>query len=124
MVFKYPIIQIALDYPTIDEALSMAEIGVRAGVDWIEAGTPLIVAQGVGTIGKLKRAFPSYPVLADYKTMDSGGKNNVITKQQGGDVMTVCGNAPDENGRPHQCPEGQDRDDATYTLHSSNGQSG
>lgn len=99
MDFKPPIIQLALDYPTIDEALFMAEIGVRAGVDWLEAGTPLIVAQGTGTIGKLKRAFPAYPVLADYKTMDSGGKNNVITKQQGGDVMTVCGNAPDETIR-------------------------
>ena len=61
MLFKPPIIQIALDYPTIDEALSMAEIGVRAGVDWLEAGTPLIVAQGAGTIGKLKRALPLLP---------------------------------------------------------------
>jgi 3-keto-L-gulonate-6-phosphate decarboxylase len=60
-----PVIQIALDYPTIEEALAMAEVGVKAGVDWLEVGTPLIVAQGVNTIGKLKRAFPGYPVLAD-----------------------------------------------------------
>ena len=42
------------------------------------------------------RAFPNYPVLADYKTMDSGGKNVHRTKAQGGHVMTVCANAPDE----------------------------
>src|SRR6266850_7566738 len=91
-----PIIQIALDYATIEEAIAMAEIGIKAGVDWLEVGTPLIVSQGVNTIGQLKRAFPNFPVLADYKTMDSGGKNVMLTHQQGGQVMTVCGNAPDE----------------------------
>jgi 3-hexulose-6-phosphate synthase/6-phospho-3-hexuloisomerase len=96
MEWKPPVIQIALDYPTIDEAIAMAKIGIQAGVDWLEAGTPLIVAQGAGTIGQLKRAFPDYPVLADYKTMDSGGKNNLLTQKQGGQVMTICGNAPDE----------------------------
>jgi 3-hexulose-6-phosphate synthase/6-phospho-3-hexuloisomerase len=94
-----PVIQIALDYPTVEEALAMAEIGIRAGVDWLEAGTPLIVAQGAGAVGKLKAAFPAYPVLADYKTMDSGGKNNVLTQKQGGQLMTICGNAPDETVR-------------------------
>jgi len=54
------------------------------------------VSQGVNTIGQLKRAYPNFPVLADYKTMDSGGKNVMLTHQQGGQVMTVCGNAPDE----------------------------
>ena len=91
-----PIIQIALDYATIEEAISMAGIGIKAGVDWLEVGTPLIVSQGVNTIGQLKRAYPNFPVLADYKTMDSGGKNVMLTHQQGGQVMTVCGNAPDE----------------------------
>ena len=69
-----PIIQIALDFPTIEEAISVGGIGIKAGVDWLEVGTPLIVSQGVNTIGQLKRAYPNYPVLADYKTMDSGGK--------------------------------------------------
>jgi len=96
MNIKPPVVQIALDYPTVEEALAMAEIGVKAGVDWLEAGTPLIVAQGAGAVGKLKAAFPKFPVLADYKTMDSGGKNNVLTQKQGGQVMTICGNAPDE----------------------------
>jgi len=96
MTIKPPIIQIALDFPTIEEAISVGGIGIKAGVDWLEVGTPLIVSQGVNTIGQLKRAYPNYPVLADYKTMDSGGKNVMLTHQQGGQVMTVCGNAPDE----------------------------
>src|ERR1051325_7860735 len=96
MTINPPIIQIALDFATIEEAISVGGIGIKAGVDWLEVGTPLIVSQGVNTIGQLKRAYPKYPVLADYKTMDSGGKNVMLTHQQGGQVMTVCGNAPDE----------------------------
>jgi 3-hexulose-6-phosphate synthase/6-phospho-3-hexuloisomerase len=93
------LIQIALDFPTIDQAIACARLGVQAGVDILEVGTPLIVSQGVNTIGQLKRAFPDYPVLADYKTMDSGGKNTHLTHAQGGQYMTVCGNAPDETVR-------------------------
>jgi 3-hexulose-6-phosphate synthase/6-phospho-3-hexuloisomerase len=93
---KPPLIQLALDFPTIDEALRAAEIGVRAGVDILEAGTPLIVAEGVRAIGRLAEAFPDFPVLADYKTMDSGFRNVILTRQQGAHYMTVCANAPDE----------------------------
>jgi 3-hexulose-6-phosphate synthase len=96
IAIKPPVVQIALDYATIEEALAMAKIGVEAGVDWLEIGTPLIVSQGLAPIGQMVRAFPKYPVLADYKTMDSGGKNVHRTKGQGGHVMTVCANAPDE----------------------------
>lgn len=95
-IARPPVIQIALDYATIDEALDMAKIGVEAGVDWLEIGTPLIVAQGVAPIGKMVRAFPDYPVLADYKTMDSGWKNVQRTAEQGGHIMTVCAGAPDD----------------------------
>jgi 3-hexulose-6-phosphate synthase/6-phospho-3-hexuloisomerase len=95
-IARPPVIQIALDYATIDEALEMARIGVAAGVDWLEIGTPLIVSQGIAPIGQMVRAFPDFPVLADYKTMDSGWKNVERTAQQGGHVMTVCAAAPDE----------------------------
>jgi len=103
MILKYPIkapvVQIALDFATIEEAIAMAQIGIDAGVDWLEIGTPLIVSQGLSPIGEMSQAFPDYPVLADYKTMDSGGKNVYRTKAQGGHLMTVCANAPDETVR-------------------------
>ena len=91
-----PLVQLALDFPTIEEAIAAAEVGLRAGVDILEAGTPLIVAQGAGVIGQLARAFPNMPILADYKTMDSGFKNVLITQREGGHYMTVCANSPDE----------------------------
>src|SRR5262249_48613478 len=65
-----PVVQVAIDVLSIDEALRIAEAAVRAGVDWLEAGTPLITFAGVQAIGALARAFPGVPVLADYKMMD------------------------------------------------------
>ena len=35
-------------------------------------------------------------MLADYKTMDGGGRNVHLTAEQGGRIMTVCGGACDE----------------------------
>jgi 3-hexulose-6-phosphate synthase len=97
LTIKPPVIQLAIDLTTIDEALRLSEIGVKAGVDWLEAGTPLIVRRGADAIGAIAREFPDYPVLADYKTMDSGGKNVVLTAEQGGKLMTVCAGACDES---------------------------
>ena len=91
-----PVTQIALDFPTIEQAIEMAHIAVKAGIDWLEIGTPLIVYQGLAPIGAMVKAFPGYPVLADYKTMDSGGTNVELTAAQGGHIMTVCAGAPDE----------------------------
>ena len=48
-----PIVQISLDLTTIDEAISTAELAIRAGVDWLEAGTPLILAEAVREMKRL-----------------------------------------------------------------------
>lgn len=34
-----PIVQISLDLTNIDKALETAAMAIRAGVDWLEAGT-------------------------------------------------------------------------------------
>ena len=41
------IVQISLDLTSIPEALETARMALRAGVDWLEAGTPLIIAEGM-----------------------------------------------------------------------------
>ena len=48
-----PIIQISLDLTDIDEALETAALAMRAGVDWLEAGTPLLHT------GELPETYPS-----------------------------------------------------------------
>ena len=67
-----PRVQLSLDLTALDEALATAEIGVRAGVDWLEAGTPLILAEGLHAVRALHARFPEHPVVADLKTMDAG----------------------------------------------------
>lgn len=67
-----PIVQISLDLTDIDEALETAAVARRAGVDWLEAGTPLILAAGLHGVRRLREAFPGVPIVADLKTMDGG----------------------------------------------------
>lgn len=67
-----PIVQISLDLTNIDEALETAKLAMRAGVDWLEAGTPLILAEGLHGVRSLRDAFPKVPIVADLKTMDGG----------------------------------------------------
>ena len=67
-----PIVQISLDLIDIDEALETAAMALRAGVDWLEAGTPFILAEGLHGVKKLREAFSTIPIVADLKTMDGG----------------------------------------------------
>src|SRR5882762_5713455 len=66
------IVQISLDLTNLDEALETAAMAMRAGVDWLEAGTPFILAEGLNGVRKLRDAFPGVPIVADLKTMDGG----------------------------------------------------
>jgi 3-hexulose-6-phosphate synthase and related proteins len=65
--------QVSLDIQTIEEALIMAEGAVRAGIDWIEAGTPLILGEGVRALKAIRNAYPDKAIVADLKTMDGAG---------------------------------------------------
>ena len=67
-----PVVQISLDLTNIDESLETAAMAMRAGVDWLEAGTPLILAEGLHGVKKLRESFPGVPIVADLKTMDGG----------------------------------------------------
>jgi 3-hexulose-6-phosphate synthase len=67
-----PIVQISLDLTDIKEAIETARIAVESGVDWLEAGTPLILAEGLHGVSALRREFPDHPIVADLKTMDGG----------------------------------------------------
>lgn len=51
-----PIVQLSLDLTSLDEALETAAVGVAAGVDWLEAGTPLLLAEGLRAVEGSARA--------------------------------------------------------------------
>lgn len=86
-----PVIQISLDLTNTEEALEMAEIAVDAGVDWIEAGTPLLLAEGLHVVAALRKAFPNHPIVADLKTMDGGYLEAEMMAKAGATHVVVMG---------------------------------
>ncbi len=91
-----PVVQISLDLTDIDEALETAAMALRAGVDWLEAGTPLILAEGLHGVRKLREAFPSTPIVADLKTMDGGYLEAEMMAKAGANYVVVMARAHEE----------------------------
>ncbi len=91
-----PIVQISLDLTNIDEALETAAMALRAGVDWLEAGTPLILAEGLHGVKKLREAFPTIPIVADLKTMDGGYLEAQMMAKAGANYVVVMARAHEE----------------------------
>ena len=91
-----PIVQISLDLTNIDEALVTAALAMRAGVDWLEAGTPLILAEGWRGVKMLRAAFPGIPIVADLKTMDGGYLEAEMMAKAGATHVVVMARAHEE----------------------------
>ncbi len=90
-----PIIQVSIDVTSIDEAMELARAAVRAGVDWLEAGTPLILAEGLRCVEAMRAEFPDVPIVADLKTMDGAGLEAEMMFKAGADMVVVMGVAHD-----------------------------
>lgn len=88
-----PVVQISLDLTSIDEALETADVAARAGVDWLEAGTPLVIAEGMHGVRALRERFPDTPIVVDLKTMDGGWLEVEIMAQAGATHVVVMGQA-------------------------------
>ncbi len=91
-----PIVQISLDLTNISEALETASMAMRAGVDWLEAGTPLILAEGLHGVRQLRQAFPKVPLVADLKTMDGGYLEAEMMAKAGATHVVVMARAHPE----------------------------
>ena len=94
-----PIVQISLDLTDITEALETARMALRAGVDWLEAGTPLLLAEGLHGVRALRREFPEVPIVADLKTMDGGYLEAEMMAQAGATHVVVMARAHEETIR-------------------------
>jgi len=90
------IVQISLDLIDIKEALETAHMARRAGVDWLEAGTPLIIAEGMHGVRALRREFPDVPIVADLKTMDGGWLEAKLMAEAGATHVVVMERAHPE----------------------------
>lgn len=91
------ILQVALDLTDLDKALDIAiKLSMKLDKDkvWIEAGTPLI--KSWGRIGvKLLKDLTGFFIVADTKTMDTGGLEAELFYKAGADAVTVLGLADD-----------------------------
>ena len=89
-------VQLSLDLVDLDEALRTAEIALRAGVDWLEVGTPLIIAEGMRGVRELRARYPDVPIVADLKTMDGGWLEAELMAKAGATMLVVMGQAHEE----------------------------
>jgi 3-hexulose-6-phosphate synthase/6-phospho-3-hexuloisomerase len=90
-----PVLQVALDLPSIEDALTISEEAVKGGVEWLEVGTPLIKNHGMTAVKKIKGAFLQRTVVADMKTMDAGDLEVEMAAKNGADVVAILGLAGD-----------------------------
>jgi 3-hexulose-6-phosphate synthase/6-phospho-3-hexuloisomerase len=90
-----PYLQIALDVINLHRALQIAEESVEGGVEWIEAGTPLIKSEGMNAIRALHKKFPKSTIVADMKTVDGGSIEIEIAAKSGANVVLMLGGSDD-----------------------------
>ncbi len=91
-----PIVQISLDLVDVSEALKTAEMALDAGIDWLEVGTPLIIAHGMEGVKALRKQYPEVPIVADLKTMDGGWLEAELMAKAGATHLVVMGVAHQE----------------------------
>lgn len=88
-----PVLQLALDFVDLKRAIKVAEAGLAGGVDWLEAGTPLIKSEGLNSVRELRRLFPNVTIVADMKVMDAGRTEVEAAAKAGADIVDVLGAA-------------------------------
>ena len=109
-----PVLQLALDFVNLDQALHAAREAAAGGVQWLEAGTPLIKSEGLDAVRALRREFPQATVIADMKVMDAGRVETECAAKAGADVVHVLGAASDSTIA--ECIEAARRYDARITV--------
>ncbi len=90
-----PVLQLALDFVDLKRALKVAREAVEGGVDWLEAGTPLIKSEGLDAIRALRKEFPRHTIVADMKIMDAGRVEVEAAAKAGANIVDVLGAASD-----------------------------
>src|SRR6185503_1385000 len=90
---QHAIVQLSLDLIDMNEALETAAVGVDAGVDWLESGTPRLLAEGLHAVEELRARCPKQPIVADLKTMDGGYLEAEMMAKAGADFVVVMGRA-------------------------------
>ena len=87
-------LQVALDLINAKRAIQIAKEAIEGGADWLEAGTPLIKAEGMEVIRQLSKLGKK--VVADMKTMDVGSIEAEMAAKAGAGIISILGVASNE----------------------------
>ncbi len=88
-------LQLALDRPDLTRALEI--VGHAAPyVDLIEAGTPLLIREGIRVVRELRRRYRGRAIVADIKVIDAAEPIAELAFAAGANVVTVLGCASDD----------------------------
>ena len=89
------LLQLALDLGTLGEALEAAAAAAD-GIDVIEAGTLLCVAEGMHAVKALRRMHPDRIIVADIRIARAGRNLAAMAFDAGADWVSAGGEAPTE----------------------------
>lgn len=87
-----PKLQLALDIQDMAAALAAAQ-KAAAGIDVIEAGTILMLSQGMKSVSTLKKLYPNHVILSDIRIIKAGAKLAAMAYEGGADWVTVISDA-------------------------------
>uniref|UniRef100_A0A7C2ZM18 D-arabino 3-hexulose 6-phosphate aldehyde lyase n=1 Tax=Ignisphaera aggregans TaxID=334771 RepID=A0A7C2ZM18_9CREN len=93
---KQPLLQVALDFVDLEEALRVAQRVVEAGAHIVEIGTPLVKSRGVEALEKIKAIAKRNMVVADLKTVDATKLEFSPYLSRGVDGVTILGIVDDD----------------------------
>ncbi|MEM4519942.1 MAG: orotidine 5'-phosphate decarboxylase / HUMPS family protein [Sulfolobales archaeon] len=91
-----PLIQIAMDFLSISDAVRLIRRLNGLEVDIFEVGTPLIKSEGIRAVRIVKDLVNDSAVLADMKTADTGGLETKLAAENGADAVSVLASANNE----------------------------
>jgi len=93
---RRPLLQVALDFISINDALRIIKKLRGLDVDIYEVGTPLIKSEGVRAVSIVRELVDEAVVLADMKTADVGALEVRLAAENGADAISVLASADDE----------------------------
>ena len=87
-----PKLQLALDIENMVPALAAAQ-KAAGEIDVIEAGTILMLSEGMKAVRMLKALYPNHLILSDIRIIKAGGKLAAMAYDAGADWVTVISDA-------------------------------
>jgi 3-keto-L-gulonate-6-phosphate decarboxylase len=91
---KPPVVQVAIDVTSLDDASRLIDDAIAAGADWIELGKPLIEFAGLRGLLELRPQLEGRYVVADAMILSAPEKYLRAAQEAGASNVTVTALAP------------------------------